>query len=1453
MSLLGSLANQEINNFLRTVTIKNDCFATRSRNRQLRINNKSVPDNLVPYYRHIAGEYILKEAVTCRVKNPKTGQYETQTYGATSQVLNGNGSQTTVIDNVHLYMESAFDEMMYVTSLDTGEEIPFTLENLHPEFAASESAVHTKTRKAYMIPSRLHDLLCEKYPTQVDLIKAIEYPVKAVRGITELELDAFNTNGEPLPDYARRRREAIAAAEDFTLLSCDENLLEEAERHDLISHVKRILHNLDKRWNIEEFWKEQNYPIVLWSLVWCALRLGLIVRRYENIRTQFVHSSHVWDYLLSKGMKDYRDILTPQQVKFLYKNIEYIIRNRGKQKVTNILADEFLTSCGIDLKTKTIVLDTTKTLDASNVHKIDDVATQCEKCSRQSYCHKKITYFACPNYLNLEGLCEAEPVVLTEEFIGARKSKVIESLIKQHGYTEDEANTKYERANIWWDDEVESIKEDYDRTQLTDVSGQIESLDTLIQREYATGIEPEYTKQVVEEQTNELQHIVGTVAPTKLIELTRNKTNPKYAALFNKFLTETLLHLAPRLYTYTDGDLIGQTVRVDKVAMQYGIAFTDVNMNCSLSYGELLALMYMGIIKEHMIDLFFDHCSADQKYRGDRQYFRIGKWDEDNQEELPTIINGLKIVPLKKGDYVIGTEMDQEDVYLKVDGNYVECQDATFDEGTEYYKKVGQDSGDDSATLDDQFKLMEPGDWVDQQYVGPDVYQWAPYKYGFQTPIDLCAGHDPLTDFLNKWTYEFPVPGQLRMTNSFKFIKPVLQEELVNAWYTDLDTDIDYGDYIPRSLKMYYKQSSPSVEVKAVSVRGVVYVVSEIGQDPPTIWDGWPIALRIDGVIKYSTYFPALDEVGIIPKYARWYPEHLKADSLDVATETEQVITVDTDIFPLDEKQAEVELPDEVKGDELIKYDANKGKQYTALEISQYFDVDSFLNDYVDLPESVTTQEQLGEYITKMFTLMERVYGTAEAATKAEVQVVCRAVLDACLMNTRKYRFDLVGLQRTTKWVPDGVSQYPIEYVPADQEEGRKPVSVVLYNTWLSKTENLMSICQAIDSNPRASIIWSQFNADSSRKVLDGCTLSYVETASSHELAKKLRQLVTSLSSYKVTFIDSDDTDRNTDQLGAILTGDASRTVDITSRDYVSPTMDSTCGAHLECYETTSSGCIMMRTPDTHALKDKVYYKLANVQQVSLDLDDRPFQLDENGVISYSEHATDESGVPYLDLVDELDLDRTVYEPAELEEGTLLEPNSYYEMVDVRQALQVSGLSTVVEFAYNGTWACRVGVLGDGSKIIPTYSNDEDATITVDEFISSLRLEETKKKKLVVYKARKLVGTKEYGWTAWMDIPPALAPYMSNFMASRTIYVHDSTEFDIISESGHSTTDDQYNDDDAYGDLIALRQNGDSDPVPMAGEYIANPSTWVPGHMSDDGLNTWIHGSFPTSEELTNE
>jgi len=250
MSLLNRVANREIFDFLKTLTIKSTYFADKIRSTQIRSAvNDRVPETANPYVIHLAGEYVLSDIIgdirgispkhddlyrpshdnaknhaynktRGRIKNfwriteegmrklskdeleavvnpsaeglyeykplviegiidPVTGLAETQEYYRSQCIYDREGFLFDEMRYVDYLNDDCFDEMMWVTSLDTQQEIPFTLENLYVDDANEAVAqgrrqtnhVHTKTLEAYRVPGR-YDQLHTFYGKLVQGIRA---------------------------------------------------------------------------------------------------------------------------------------------------------------------------------------------------------------------------------------------------------------------------------------------------------------------------------------------------------------------------------------------------------------------------------------------------------------------------------------------------------------------------------------------------------------------------------------------------------------------------------------------------------------------------------------------------------------------------------------------------------------------------------------------------------------------------------------------------------------------------------------------------------------------------------------------------------------------------------------------------------------------------------------------------------------------------------------------------------------------------------------------------------------------------------------------------------------------------------------------------------------------------------------------------------------------------------
>lgn len=210
------------------------------------------------------------------------------------------------------YSES--DTPMVVKSLETGELVPFD-EDLVTDYPV--------TAAVYRIPHQEFFTLQEKYPRQAGLIQHIVYPASSI--------------------------EAALAAPNLSILAYDTTMLETQEREDLLQCLTDFLDEVRTRWWRDEFCYEDMYAVTFWSMLWQLLPVVLLTRRVYNIRTPYVHTFHIWEYLKSHGLGDYRDVLTTKQSLWLYRNLGYVLKNQGKNSTLKILAKNLLPDVAVSL------------------------------------------------------------------------------------------------------------------------------------------------------------------------------------------------------------------------------------------------------------------------------------------------------------------------------------------------------------------------------------------------------------------------------------------------------------------------------------------------------------------------------------------------------------------------------------------------------------------------------------------------------------------------------------------------------------------------------------------------------------------------------------------------------------------------------------------------------------------------------------------------------------------------------------------------------------------------------------------------------------------------------------------------------------------------------------------------------------------------------------------------
>jgi hypothetical protein len=212
-----------------------------------------------------------------------------------------------------------FDTPMTVISLDTLQTIPFTVDNL---------LTNRATKREYVFGSSYYNDLVTRYPTQENLIRGILNPVV-------FETDEFSH---------------LVIPDDGTILYYDPTYVEDAEEN-LIPQLQVWVTGFVQRWDNSAYAvTDELYVAAHLGVLFANIPMAILNIRLGNCKTRFVHSFHVYEYLSSNGnLGQYVDSMTTEQQLWLYRNIQYIKRNAGKQGTFRWLVYNILSVRGLPL------------------------------------------------------------------------------------------------------------------------------------------------------------------------------------------------------------------------------------------------------------------------------------------------------------------------------------------------------------------------------------------------------------------------------------------------------------------------------------------------------------------------------------------------------------------------------------------------------------------------------------------------------------------------------------------------------------------------------------------------------------------------------------------------------------------------------------------------------------------------------------------------------------------------------------------------------------------------------------------------------------------------------------------------------------------------------------------------------------------------------------------------
>lgn len=220
------------------------------------------------------------------------------------------------------------DEPMIIQSIDTGEDILFSKDNLE---------LHLATRREYDRGGYWFNRINERYPHQTTLIRGILNPI----------------------DYSK-----TIPAKNYKILNYNQNLVlwnEDQLIPKLQAYIDSISNDL---FGTEYIYTDNLYlPLMVQKLYMDVLQ-AIHTIRMEDIYTRHTHEFFIWSHINSFGnFTKYKSVLTKEQAMWLFRNIAWITNNPGQEYTFDKLMYNLLTVANVPIAKYDLVGDTEKQLE----------------------------------------------------------------------------------------------------------------------------------------------------------------------------------------------------------------------------------------------------------------------------------------------------------------------------------------------------------------------------------------------------------------------------------------------------------------------------------------------------------------------------------------------------------------------------------------------------------------------------------------------------------------------------------------------------------------------------------------------------------------------------------------------------------------------------------------------------------------------------------------------------------------------------------------------------------------------------------------------------------------------------------------------------------------------------------------------------------------------------------
>lgn len=202
----------------------------------------------------------------------------------------------------------------------------------------------------YRYGTEYYQDLVRRYPEHEDLILGILNPIPLSISINSADGALLYCGGyrlsvitDGLGTRTYYQKTQVEGRDDVLLIEDNES--------NLIDTIQHYINSVLVRWHNPDYAKPDEYYIhSVLGVLYANLPLRILNARLANCHTPMVHSYHVEEFLESHGyLGRYSNIIPLKQRLFLYRNLNYIEANAGKQSTMDLLIDNLLTPLKIPI------------------------------------------------------------------------------------------------------------------------------------------------------------------------------------------------------------------------------------------------------------------------------------------------------------------------------------------------------------------------------------------------------------------------------------------------------------------------------------------------------------------------------------------------------------------------------------------------------------------------------------------------------------------------------------------------------------------------------------------------------------------------------------------------------------------------------------------------------------------------------------------------------------------------------------------------------------------------------------------------------------------------------------------------------------------------------------------------------------------------------------------------